>query len=131
VFVASFISSNSFNILYSTGGKNMSKKIDSTLELFQGKLNEAAVKQGAKMISKWQTDLEKAEFSGAKTIHTDLGKLRKHLEGGELDGATIAALLVKLGNSAERASKQAKGASVGKLESLGQALVKAGESLSG
>jgi hypothetical protein len=109
----------------------MSKKIDSTLELFQGKLNEAAAKQGAKMISKWQTDLEKAEFSGAKTIHADLGKLRKHLEGDELDGATIGSLLVKLGNSTERAAKNAKGASASKLENLGQALVKAGESLSG
>jgi uncharacterized protein YjbI with pentapeptide repeats len=107
----------------------MSKKIDSTTELFQGKLSEAAIKQGAKMISKWQADLEKAEFSGAKTIHADLTKLRRHLEGDELDGATIGGLLVKLGGSTGRASKLAKGVTVGKLESLGQALVKAGESL--
>jgi uncharacterized protein YjbI with pentapeptide repeats len=109
----------------------MSKKIDSTIELFNGKLSEAAVKQGAKMIAKWQTDLEKAEFSGAKTIHADLTKLRRQLEGEELDGAAIGALLVKLGGSTGRAAKQAKGANVSKLESLGQALVKAGESLGG
>ncbi len=109
----------------------MSKKIDSTIELFQGKLSEVAIKQGAKMIGKWQVDLEKAEFSGAKTIHTDLTKLRRHLEGDEPDGATIGGLLVKLGGSTGRAAKQAKGASASKLESLGQTLVKAGESLGG
>jgi uncharacterized protein YjbI with pentapeptide repeats len=109
----------------------MSKKIDSTTELFQGKLTGAAVKTGAKMISKWQTDLEKAEFSGAKTIHADLGKLRRHLEGDDLNGATIGELLVKLGRSTERAAKLAKGVTASKLENLGQTLVKAGESLSG
>jgi uncharacterized protein YjbI with pentapeptide repeats len=109
----------------------MSKKIDATTELFKGKLTGAAVKTGAKMISKWEADLKEAEFTGAKTIHADLVKLRRHLEGDELDGATIGGLLVKLGGSTGRAATQAKGNNVGKLESLGQTLVKVGESLGG
>ena len=58
-------------------------------------------------------------------------KLQHHLQSGTLDGATIAGLLVKLGESTERAAKHAEGNSAGKLESLGQALVKAGEGLRG
>jgi hypothetical protein len=107
----------------------MPTKIDSTISILTGKMTDAAVKKGVEMIGKWETDLEKAEFTGAKTIHSDLVKLREHLEGDVLDGATIAALLVKMGKSTENAAKHAKGDTVGKLESLGQALGKAGKSI--
>lgn len=106
-------------------------KIDSTISILTGQMTDAAVKKGVEMIGKWETDLEKAEFTGAKTIHADLVKLRHHLEGGDLDGAVIAELLVKMGKSTENAANHAKGETVGKLVSLGQALGKAGKSLHG
>ena len=107
----------------------MPTKIDSTISILTGKMTDAAVKKGVEMIGKWEADLEKAEFTGAKTIHADLVKLRNHLEGGDLDGATIAELLVKMGKSTESASKHAKGDTAGKLESLGQALAEAGKKI--
>lgn len=106
----------------------MSTKIDSTLTLVKGHLTEAAVKHGAEMIGKWEADLEKAEWRGAKTIHADLTKLRHHLESDTRDGVAIGELLIKLGEATERAAAHAEGGG-GKIESLGQALVSAGKGL--
>jgi len=109
----------------------MPTRIDPTINVLKGQLNGAAAKKGAEMIGKWEADLEKADWRVSKTIHANLVKLRHHLEGDKLDGATIAELLVKLGESTERAAAHAEGDNGGKLESLGQALVKAGEGLGG
>jgi hypothetical protein len=106
----------------------MSTKIDSTIHLLTQKLTEAAVKHGAEMIGKWEADLEKAEWRGAKTIHADLTKLRHHLEGNTRDGVAIGELLIKLGESTERAAAHAE-SDGDKLESLGQALISAGKGL--
>lgn len=107
----------------------MSTKIDSTLTLVKGRLTEAAVKHGAEMIGKWEADLEKAEWHGAKTIHADLTKLRHYLEGDARDGVAIGELMVKLGESTERAAAHAESGADGKIESLGQALISAGKGL--
>lgn len=107
----------------------MATQIEPTINILQD-LTNAAVKKGVEKIAKWEGDLEKADFTGAKTIHSDLAKLRKHLEGESLDGKAIGALLVKLGESTGHASKHAEGKTVQQLELLGQALVKAGKSLS-
>ena len=109
----------------------MPTRIDPTINVLKGQLHRAAVKKGAEIIRKWEPDLEKANWRGAKTIHGDPVKLRHHLEGDKLDGATIAELMVKLGESAERAAPHTEGNTSGKLESLGQVLVKAGEGLRG
>ena len=109
----------------------MPTRIDPTINLLKGQLNGAAAKKGAEQIGKWEADLEKADWRGAKAIHENLVRLRHHLEGGDLNGATIADLLVKLGEETGRAASHAKGNTVGKLESLGQALVQAGQGLRG
>lgn len=97
----------------------MPTRIDPTINLLSGQLNVAAAKKGAEQIGKWEADLEKAEWRGATPIHADLVRLRHHLEGGDLDGTTIAGLLVKLGESTERAAEHAEGNTVGKLHKLG------------
>ena len=107
----------------------MTKSIDSTIELLKGKLTEAAAKKAPAAIQKWEDELEKADWRGAKTIHEDLGKLRRHLEGTSTDESTIGELLVKLGNSTSHAAAHAEGEGRTALESLGAALVKAGEGL--
>lgn len=107
----------------------MSTKIDSTIHLLSDKLTEAAAKHGAEIIGKWEADLEAADFRGAKTIHTDLGTLRHHLEGGTLDGAVVGELMVKLGEATERAAAHAEGTSGERLTKLGETLVTAGKGL--
>ncbi len=107
----------------------MPTRIDPTIHVLTGPLTEAAAKKGVEMIGKWEADIEAAEFTGAKTIHGDLVKLRHHLETGKFDG--IGELLVKLGGSTSRAAAHAEGTTGTKLETLGQALAKAGEGLGG
>ncbi len=107
----------------------MPTRIDPTLHILTEPLTEAAAKKGAEMIGKWEADVEAGEFTGAKTIHADLVKLRHHLETGKFDG--VGELLVKLGGSTHRAAGHAEGATAGKLEKLGEALTKAGEGLGG
>ena len=105
------------------------KKLDDTLEMLKGKLDEAAAKTAAKSIQKWETTLEGAEWRGAKTIHEDLGRLRKHLEGDKLDGAKIGNLMVKLGESTSRVAGHEEQKGIEKVDQLGKALVAAGQKL--
>lgn len=112
----------------------MTTRIDSTINVLKGHLTGAAARKGAETIRQWEADLEKADWRGAKTIRTDLVKLRRHLEGGvqdggALDGVLIGALLVKLGGSTVNAAAHAEDNTGGKLESLGRALVQAGKGL--
>ena len=109
----------------------MPTRIDPTINVLKGQLNAAAAKKGVEMIGKWEGDLEKADWRGAKIIHENLGKLRRHLEGGELNGATIGGLLVTLGEETGRAASHAQGDTTGKLNSLSQALIDAGKGLGG
>ncbi len=109
----------------------MIKQVDSTIELLKGKLEEAAAKKAPAIIGKWEAEMEKAEWRGAKTIHEDLGKLRHHLEGDAHDKSAISELLVKLGHSTTHAAAHADGDDRKKLETLGGALVKAGQQLEG
>lgn len=107
----------------------MSTKIDSTIHLLTDKLTEAAAKHGAEIIGKWETDLEAADFRGAKTIHADLTKLRHHLEGESLNGVAIGELLVNLGGSTERAAAHVEGTQAERLAKMGEALISAGKGL--
>ncbi len=105
------------------------KKLDDTIEMLKGKLEQAAAKTAVKSIEKWETTLEDAEWRGAKTIHEDLGRLRKHLEGDDLDGAKIGDLLVKLGESTSRVAGHEEQKGIEKVDQLGKALVAAGEKM--
>ncbi len=107
------------------------KKLDDTIEMLKGKLEQSAAKTAAKSIEKWETTLESAEWRGAKTIHEDLARLRKHLEGDNLDGAKIGELMIKLGESTSRAAGHEETKGIEKVEQLGHALVAAGEKLGG
>jgi hypothetical protein len=107
----------------------MPTRIDPTIKILTSQLTSTATKKGVEMIGRWEADLEKADWRGAKTVHEDLVKLRHHLEGGTPDGAVIAELLVKLGESTGRAAAHAKGDMGVQLSNLGQALVNAGQGL--
>lgn len=112
----------------------MTTRIDLTFAILKDQLTKSAARKGAEIIGAWEADLEKANWRGAKTIHTDLVKLRRHLEagaveGGTLDGVLIGALMIKLGGSTMHAAAHAEGDPGRKLQSLGRALVAAGKGL--
>jgi hypothetical protein len=105
----------------------MPTKIEPTVTMLKGELS-GGVKKGAEMIGKWEADLAKADWRGAKAIHDNLASLRHQLEGGSPDGAKIKSLLTTLGEETERAAAHA-GANSEAVKSLGAALTGAAKSL--
>ncbi len=107
----------------------MSTSIDSTVQLLQDKLTEAAATQGVQMISSWEADLQGATFAGAEGITAELALLREALESGTADGPAIGQMLVSLGGSTQQAASSADASQSGSLTSLAQALMSAGQQL--
>lgn len=110
----------------------MPQLLETTLKAFQDGLThlaqDKAVQQGVKNIDSWMTRLEKEDFRGAKIIHENLGKLKRHLEADELDPKAISDLLKTLGEETIRVASQAEGTQAEKIKHLGEALVHAAKS---
>ena len=106
----------------------MATQVQSTIDALRGDLTALGGK-GTDAIKKWEDKLESADWRGAKTIHEDLGKLRRHLEGDDLDPQKIGELLTKLGEATERAAEHAEGNSGAGLKDLAAALQEAGAGL--
>ena len=75
-----------------------------------------------KNIEGWETVLEKSEASGAKTIHGNLGKLKKLLQADEIDGGKVKELMLKLGEETVRIADKADSKNADKIKTLGEAL---------
>ncbi|MCY7338199.1 MAG: hypothetical protein LH613_18640, partial [Chamaesiphon sp.] len=87
------------------------------------------VAKGIENIDGWMETLEQAEFSGAKSINENLGKLKQQLQSGNPDGAAIGKLLNTLGSETTRTASQADGSQGEKLQQFGQMLSKSSSSL--
>lgn len=107
----------------------MPTRIQPTITALQGNLADVTPKRGAELIGRWTSDLESADWRGAKTIHADLVALQHQLEGGSPDGARIKDLLTKLGESTERAAAHVEGHTGEQLKELAGVLQQAGNRL--
>jgi hypothetical protein len=105
--------------------------LDTTIKAIQGGLTSLAADKGVKNIEGWMQQLDEAEFRGAKTIRDNLGKLKRHLESGNLDGAAIGELLGTLGQATVRAASNAQGAQGRKIQQLGELLSQSAGDLGG
>ena len=99
--------------------------LDATIKAVQSGLTTLAAAQGAKNVTGWMTALEHADFRGAKVIHENVGKLKRHLEAETLDGPAIGELLRTLGAETARTASHAEGAPGEKIKHLGELLGKA------
>lgn len=108
----------------------MTTHLDTTIAAFEKGLTEFAAAQGVKNIDRWLETLEKADFRGAKIIHENLGKLKKHLEADELDGPAIGELLRTLGEETGRTASHVEGAQAEKIQRLADLLGQSGSDLS-
>ena len=104
--------------------------LDTSIKALQDGVTHLAVTKGVKNIEGWLETLEKADFRGAKVIHENLGKLKRHLEADPLDGPAIGALLRTLGDETTRAASQADATQGAKIKQLGELLGKSGGDLS-
>ena len=102
----------------------MPVKLAATLKAFQDGITYLSVTQGIKNIEAWEETLQDADFRGAKTIHENLGKLKKLLHSDKLDGEAIINLLKTLGEETVRASSYAEGKQAEQIKELGELLSK-------
>ena len=99
---------------------------------FETTLN--ALKQGAKAftidkamtnIEGWEDYLSKHDHEGVKKVVQDLGKLKKLLHAGELDGEAIKTLVQKLGKDTIAVAGSEETATAKHIKEIGEALVAA------
>ncbi|KQR27811.1 hypothetical protein [Deinococcus sp. Leaf326] len=106
----------------------MPTDIQTTIDALSGDLSKLDAGDGAALIESWLSDLENADWRGAKTLHADLVSLRHQLDSDAPDAGRISDLLVKLGESAERAAPD--GGQVGEqVTKLASTLMDAGKRL--
>ncbi len=95
----------------------------------------SALKQGAKSftvekavsnIEGWEDYLAKHEHAGVKKVVQDLGKLKKLLQAGELDGTAIKNLVHQLGKDTVAVAGKEETATAKHIKELGLALSQAG-----
>ena len=93
----------------------------------------AALKEGAKSftidkatknIEGWEDYLSKHDHEGVKAVVTDLGKLKKLLAAGELDGEAIKKLTQKLGKDTVKVAGDDQTANAKHIKELGELLEK-------
>jgi len=101
----------------------MPVKLAATLKAFQDGITNLSAAQGIKNIEAWEETLQDADFRGAKTIHENLGKLKKLLQNDHLDGGAILGLLKTLGEETVRASSHAEGKQAEQIKELGELLM--------
>ncbi len=85
-------------------------------------LTSFTIGAAVKNIEGWETKLHDVDTPGAKTIVKDLENLKKHLQGENLDGKAISALVTKLGKETVALAKHGEGDQAEKIKSLGEAL---------
>jgi len=94
----------------------------------------AALKEGAKSftiekattnIEGWEDYLSKHDHEGVKKVVQDLGKLKKLLHAGELDGEAIKTLVQKLGKDTVAVAGKEESATASHIKELGEALQQA------
>ena len=107
----------------------MATRLDNTLAALKDGITSLAVDKAVKNIDGWEKALGETDKPELETITKDLGKLKKMLQGGELDGAAIGKLLTKLGKATTKAAADAPAASTKKLKSLGEMLASAAKNL--
>jgi hypothetical protein len=90
-----------------------------------------ALKQGAKSftiekatsnIEGWEDYLSKHDHEGVKKVVQDLGKLKKLLHAGELDGDAIKTIVQKLGKDTIAVAGDEDTATAKHIKELGEAL---------
>jgi hypothetical protein len=93
-----------------------------------------ALKEGAKSftiekattnIEGWEDYLSKHDHEGVKKVVQDLGKLKKLLHAGELDGEAIKTLVQKLGKDTVAVAGDEESATAKHIKEIGEALQQA------
>ena len=97
-------------------------RFETTLHAIQQGAKSFTIEKATTNIEGWEEYLSKHEHAGVKTVVQDLGKLKKLLHAGELDGEAIKKLVQKLGKDTVAVAGKEETASAKHIKQLGEAL---------
>jgi len=100
-------------------------RFETTIKAIHEGVKSLTVEKAVNNIEGWEEYLSKHEHAGVKAVVTDLGKLKKLLQAGELDGTAIKNLVHKLGKDTTAVAGDETAGSSSKIKELGDALSKA------
>ncbi len=97
-------------------------RFETTIQAIKEGAKSLTVDQATKNIEGWEDYLSKHEHEGVKKVVQDLGKLKKLLHAGSLDGEAIKTLIQKLGKDTIAVAGHGENASAKHIKELGEAL---------
>ena len=100
-------------------------RFETTLHAIKAGAKSFTVQKATQNIEGWEEYLSKHDHEGVKRVVQDLGKLKKLLNAGELDGDAIKTLVQKLGKETIAVAGNEETASAKQIKELGEALSKA------
>lgn len=100
-------------------------RLKSTLEAIKGGVKNFSIEKATANIEGWEDYLAKHDHEGVKKVVQDLGKLKKMLNSGEIDGDAVKKLVVKLGKDTVAVAGDEKNANATHIRELGEALSEA------
>jgi len=105
----------------------MTARFADTMKAIEAGVTAMAVDKAVKNIEGWEAHLESLDETGAKTIHADLGRLKRLLQAEPIDGDAVKELVGKLAAATVRIAGRAEGKRATEVEALGKALESAAE----
>jgi hypothetical protein len=100
----------------------MAARFAGTMKAIEAGLRDMAIEKAIKNIAAWEAHLEGLDVTGAKTVHADLGRLRRALEAEPINGEAVTQLLGKLAAATVRMADRVEGKRANDVRALGEAL---------
>jgi hypothetical protein len=97
-------------------------RFETTLKKIKEGAEAFTIEQATSNIEGWEEYLSKHDHEGVKKVVQDLGKLKKLLHAGALDGEAIKKLVQKLGKDTVAVAGDEENASARHIKELGEAL---------
>jgi peptidyl-tRNA hydrolase len=97
-------------------------RFETTLHAIQQGAKAFTIEKATNNIEGWEEYLSKHDHEGVKKVVQDLGKLKKLLHAGELDGEAIKNLVHKLGKDTIAVAGSEETATAKHIKELGEAL---------
>lgn len=93
-----------------------------TIKAIKDGAQNMAADKAVTNIEGWEQYLSTHDHEGVKSVVTDLGKLKKLLQGKELDGKAITTLVHKLGKETAAVAGDSEAGNMKHVKELGEAL---------
>jgi hypothetical protein len=97
-------------------------RFQTTLTALKAGAKSFTIEKATSNIEGWEDYLSKHDHEGVKKVVQDLGKLKKLLNAGDLDGDAIKTLVQKLGKDTVAVAGNEESATASHIKEIGEAL---------